>query len=176
MTDDDALMRQVQQGSREAFEVIFERYRGPIWRFFRRRIADAGRAEELSQDAFVAVLQNATRYQPRAPFRSYLFAIAWNLLLAERRKAGQRAAGPLDPESLRAEAGTSDDAIWVRQALATLDPMDRDILTLREYDQLSYQEIADLYGMPLNTVRTRLFRARMALKAALDAAPKGNQS
>lgn len=167
MVIDEDLMREIQRGSRAAFEAIFERYRGPIWRFFRRRLADAGRAEELAQDVFLGVLQNAARYQPRAPFRSYLFGIAWNILLAERRQAAQRAAEPLEGDLLATGAIDADRSLWVRQALAELDADDREILMLREYEQLSYQEIADLCGMPLNTVRTRLFRARVALRAAL---------
>ena len=58
--------------------------------------------------------------------------------------------------------------MWVRSALGELDADDREMLMLREYEQLSYQEIADLKQMPLNTVRSRLFRARMALKAMLE--------
>ena len=58
--------------------------------------------------------------------------------------------------------------MWVRGALGELDADDREMLMLREYEQLSYQEIADLKQMPLNTVRSRLFRARMALKAMLE--------
>ena len=60
-----------------------------------------------------------------------------------------------------------DDVIWVRQALAALDDDDREILMLREYEQLSYQEIADVRGVPVNTVRSQLFRARAALRAQL---------
>jgi RNA polymerase sigma-70 factor (ECF subfamily) len=62
-----------------------------------------------------------------------------------------------------------DAGIWVRRALATLEPDAREVVMLREYEQLGYQEIADLLGIPLNTVRSRLFRARMALKDALHA-------
>jgi RNA polymerase sigma-70 factor (ECF subfamily) len=163
---DEALMLQVRGGSREAFEALFERYRGPVWRFFRRRTADAGRAEEFAQDVFVALLQGARRYEPRAPFRSYLFGIAYNVLHAARRKT--RIAEPLDVDPA-APAADPDEAIWVRAALARLEPDDREILMLREYEQLGYQEIADLRRMPLNTVRSRLFRARMALRAQLTA-------
>ena len=67
-----------------------------------------------------------------------------------------------------ASAGDGDSGIWVRQALSELDADDRDLLMLREYEQLSYQEIAQLMNVPLNTVRSRLFRARMALKVLLD--------
>jgi RNA polymerase sigma-70 factor (ECF subfamily) len=63
--------------------------------------------------------------------------------------------------------------LWVRDALARLDADDREILMLREYEDLSYQEIADVRAMPLNTVRSRLFRARMALRAALEARHAG---
>jgi RNA polymerase sigma-70 factor, ECF subfamily len=165
-TDED-LMLEVQGGSREAFEALFQRYRAPIWTFFRRRIDDGSRAEELAQDAFLALLQGARRYEARASFRAYLFGIAYNVMLAERRKQGSRVATAIDEEILPAQAHDPDAAIWVRRALDQLDSDDREILMLREYEQLSYQEIADLMSMPLNTVRSRLFRARAAMRAAL---------
>jgi RNA polymerase sigma-70 factor (ECF subfamily) len=168
VTTSEDLMLDVRGGSRGAFETLFERYRGPIWRFFRRRLADPAGAEELTQDVFLAVLQAAERYEARAPFRVYLFGIAYNVLLADRRKAGHRGAfETLDGELPSPASADLDSAMWVRAALSALDPDDRDILMLREYEQLSYQEIADVRGIPLNTVRSRLFRARITLKAAL---------
>jgi len=135
-------MLDVQRGVREAFEQLFERYRDPMWRFFRRRVSDPARAEELAQDAFVAVLQGAARYEPRAPFRSYLFGIAYNLLQADRRKASHAVTEPLVPDAVGAEACDPETALFVRAALGQLDPDDREILMLREYEQLSYEEIA----------------------------------
>ena len=167
MTSDEDLIRDVGKGSRAAFETLFERYREPVWRFFRRRTADAGRAEELAQDTFVAVLEAAGRYAQRGSFRSFLFGTAYNVLQADRRKAAFRATDPLDVDPA-ADTADPSAAIWVRQALATLDDNDREVLMLREYEQLSYQEIADLRETPLNTVRSQLFRARLALKAALE--------
>ena len=168
MTSDEELMDEIRRGSRAAFETLFGRYREPIWRFFRRRTPDAGRAEELAQDTFVAVLDGAARYERRGPFRSYLFGIAYNVLLADRRKAAHRATDPLDVEPPGPDVADPDRGIWVRDALQRLDEDDREVLMLREYEQLSYQEIADLRGAPLNTVRSQLFRARMALKSALE--------
>ncbi len=164
---DEDLMREVSAGSRAALEALFERYRGPVWRFFRRRLADQARAEELAQDVFLALLENAARYVARGTFRSYLFAIAFNLLQAERRATAKRAADPFEEEPASRNALQPDAVLWVRRALAELDGDDREVLLLREYEQLSYQEIADVYGVPLNTVRTRLYRARVALGAAL---------
>jgi RNA polymerase sigma-70 factor (ECF subfamily) len=166
VTDDD-LIRSVRRGSREAFEVLFERYRGPIWQFFRRRVADRSDAEELTQDTFVALLEGVHRYEARTTFRAYLFGIAYNVLSAGRRKAAFRRSDPLDFEPPSHSPRDPDAALWVRRALAQLDENDREMLMLREFNELSYQEIADLRQLPLNTVRSRLFRARMALKAAL---------
>lgn len=160
-------MADVRKGSRMAFEALFARYREPVWRFFRRRTTDPGRAEELAQDTFVAVLDGARRYEGRGSFRSYLFGAAYNVLLADRRRAAQRATLPLDRDPA-VEGADPDAAIWVRDAIATLDEGDREVLMLREYEQLSYQEIADLRRIPVNTVRSQLFRARLALKAALE--------
>ena len=103
MLSDERLMVQVGQGSPEALEELFERYRDPLWRFLARRVDATARAEELHQDVFLALLQGAQRYEPRSSFRSYLFGIAYNVLLADRRKDRQRAAGPLveDPQPSR---------------------------------------------------------------------------
>ena len=168
MVSDEHLIAEVRGGSRAAFDTLFGRYREPVWRFFRRRTADAGRAEELAQDTFVAVLDGARRYEGRGTFRSYLFGIAYNVLLAERRKAVLRATTPIEAEPIDPNAADPDAGIWVRHALASLDEDDREILMLREYEQLSYQEIAEIRRAPLNTIRSQLFRARAALKAALD--------
>ena len=168
MTSDEDLIAQVKSGTGTAFETLFDRYRDPIWRFFRRRTPDAARAEELAQDTFVAMLDGAARYDGRGTFRSYLFGAAYRVLLADRRKAIVRATAPLESEPADPNAGDPDAAIWVRHALAALDEDDREILMLREYEQLSYQEIADIRQAPLNTIRSQLFRARAALRAALD--------
>ena len=168
MSSDEDLMFEMRNGSRAAFETLFARYREPVWRFFRRRASDAGRAEELAQDTFVALLQGAARYEPRGMFRSYLFGIAYNVLLADRRKSANRRTDALTAEAAAGPFVDPDPGIWLRDALGRLDEDDREVLMLREYEQLSYQEIADIRGRPLNTVRSQLFRARLALKAALE--------
>jgi RNA polymerase sigma-70 factor (ECF subfamily) len=116
---------------------------------------------------FVVLLQGASRYEPRGSVRSYLFGIAFKLLLADRRRAATGPVVALEHEPPNAVAPDADATLWVRRALGELDSDDRELLMLREYEQLSYQEIADVYRVPLNTVRTRLFRARAALRAAL---------
>jgi RNA polymerase sigma-70 factor (ECF subfamily) len=170
MNSDEQLVLEFQQGSREAFVELFERYREPVYGFFRRRLENPGRAEELAQECFLALLQNVKRYEPRASFRSYLYGIAIHLVSAERRKSGREIVEneKLDERATEDNAGESRDAsIWVRKALEHLGKDEREILMLREYEQLSYEEIGALMRMPVNTVRSRLFRARMALKEQL---------
>lgn len=163
MTSDEALMLEFQRGSREAFEELFARYRDPLYGFFRRRPESHPRAEDLTQEVFLAVMRAVSRYEPRALVRTYLYGIAFKLLSAERRRH-RDADTVLEPFIV----GRPDEALWVREALGRLDPNDREILMLREYDQLSYGEIAELLRLPLNTVRSRLFRSRMALKSYLE--------
>ena len=168
MLSDETLILEFQRGSRDAFEELFARYREPVHGFFRRRLPDRGRADDLTQETFLAVIRNSHRYEPRSPVRAYLFGIAFKLVAAERRSMARQAPAPADPPEPAAH-GAPDASLWVRQAIARLDPSEREVLMLREYEQLSYAEIADLLRIPLNTVRTRLFRARLALKEHLDA-------
>jgi len=172
---DQELMLAFQCGSVEAFEEIFRRYEQPIWGYFRRRMADAARAEELMQETFLAVLRGADRYQPTATFRTYLYSIAFNLLSADRRDARSAASNPaLVAEARSAEATvfpTMDDDLWMRQAVGRLDEIDRAVVMLREFEQLSYGEIAEVLHIPINTVRSRLFRAREALRRLLVPEP-----
>ena len=164
MNSDEVLMREYQLGSRPAFEELYARYSGPLYGFFRRRLDSPQRAEELAQETFLAVIRGVARYEPRALVRTYLYGIALKLVASERRK--KRICADLDSEP--STPGTQESGFWVREALAKLDIGDREILMLREYEQLSYAEIAGLLRIPVNTVRSRLFRARMALKEQLD--------
>ncbi len=168
---DEKLMLAFTQGSPEAFTELFRRYRQPIHGFFRRRVADPSRPEELTQETFLALLRAVNRYQPRALFRTYLSAIALKILRAYRRKAIFRATFFGRPASIPdpAREDATETGLWVRRAVAQLEATDREILLLREFEQLSYAEIADLLHLPINTVRSRLFRARTALRQFLEA-------
>jgi RNA polymerase sigma-70 factor (ECF subfamily) len=166
---DEQLMLAFSKGSSEAFSELFSRYKQPVYGFFRRRVSDPAHAEELTQETFLVLLRAAARYEPRALFRTYLYAIGFKILQAHRRKTAFRATffgqsnsipDPFKPD-------TTESGLWVRRAVAMLDAMDREVLLLREFEQLTYTEIADLLQLRVNTVRSRLFRARTALRALL---------
>jgi RNA polymerase sigma-70 factor (ECF subfamily) len=168
---DEQLMVAFSRGSTEAFTELFSRYKQPLFGFFRRRVADPAHAEELTQETFLAVLRATPRYEPRALFRTFLYAIGFNILRAYRRKAALRATFlGRSPASHEPKAPSATDAgLILRQAIGKLNSTDREVLLLREFEQLNYANIAELLGLPLNTVRSRLFRARMALRDLLAA-------
>jgi RNA polymerase sigma-70 factor, ECF subfamily len=167
MTSDEALMLEFQRGSREAFAELFARYRGPLCGFFRRRVLRQERAEDLVQETFLTVIGAASRYEPRSLVRTYLYGIALKLLAEERRRQAKDPPAPESPPEPAAD-DASDTVLWVRRGLDQLDAIDREVLMLREYEQLNYAEIAGLLRIPINTVRSRLFRARMALRECLQ--------
>ena len=118
----------------------------------------------------MAVIRAAPRYEASAQFRTYLYAIALKILRAYRRKAAFRATflgTPAEHTEPGAESGLVTQLL-MRDAIRKLEVVDREILLLREFEQLSYGEIAELLKLPVNTVRSRLFRARMALRELLS--------
>ncbi len=167
---DERLMLAFSQGSSEAFTELFHRYKQPVYGFFCRRVADPAHAEELTQETFLALLRAATRYEPRALFRTYLYAIGFKILRAHRRKAAFRATffGHRNSSADPVRRDAAEAGLWVRRAVEKLEPIEREVVMLREFEQLSYAEIADLLELPVNTVRSRLFRARTALRDLLE--------
>jgi RNA polymerase sigma-70 factor, ECF subfamily len=172
---DEQLMVAFSRGSADAFGELFSRYKQQVFGFFRRRVADPAQAEELTQETFLAVLRASSRYEALALFRTYLYSIAFKILNAYRRKAALRATlfGAGTGSSEPAFQSASDAELLLRQAVGKLERLDREVLLLREFEQLSYADIAELLCLPVNTVRSRLFRARTALRELLVApAPK----
>lgn len=167
---DEQLMASFARGSADAFNELFARYRQAVFGFFCRRMADRAQAEELTQETFIALLKAHGRYEATALFRTYLYAVAYQILRAHRRKSAFRAFFSGNPEGREPAAESGMDArIALREAVGKLDRMDREMVLLREFEELSYAEIAAVLRVPLNTVRSRLFRARKALRELLAA-------
>lgn len=168
---DEQLMVAFARGQSDAFNLLFQRYRQPLFGFFRRRLNDASQAEELAQETFLAVLRGSVRYQATALFRTWLYAIGFKILRAHRRKAAFRAmfAGSAPAHFEPAASDSLHNDLLLRDAIRKLDRVDREILLLREFEQLSYAEIGLLLRVPVNTVRSRLFRARTELRNLLSA-------
>ena len=166
---DEQLMVAFARGQADAFNLLFERYKHPLFGFFRRRLDNTPQAEELTQETFLAVLRGSVRYEATALFRTWLYAIGFKILRAHRRKAAFRAmfSGSAPAHHEPAARDHLDSDMLLQEAVGRLDRMDREILLLREFEQLTYAEIAMLLRVPVNTVRSRLFRARSELRKLL---------
>ena len=133
---------------------------------------DASLAEDATQEAFIRAWQHLPRYQPRSPFRNWLYRIAANAAVDALRR--ERATVDIDVQPLAApgldlEATVERDerAAQVRQAVLALAPASRVVLVLREYEGLSYKEIAETLDIPAGTVMSRLNYARTQLRESL---------
>ncbi len=174
---DATLLGRVAAGDREAFAALYERYRRRVFTYFVRMVADAGTAEELTDDVLLEVWRGAKSYRSRSSPSTWIFGIAHHKALNEFRKK-REAPMEADEVARRLERGPSQDeevgkgdlARIIKRLLPTLSPEHREVLELTYYQGLSVQEVADVVGCPVNTVKTRMFYARQRLKALLLAA------
>ncbi len=142
-----------------------------------RMCGDAALAEDAAQEAFLRAWQNLGRYNPRFAFRSWVYRIALNVAvdaLRRERPTTDLAAEPLvsGAESPEAWLERKQQAEQVRRAVLDLTPASRAVLVLREYEALSYHEIAEALDIPLGTVMSRLNYARGRLRRALSRHPE----
>jgi len=179
---DDALMRLFQDGDEAAFHTLFERYRALVFNYARTLLHDDGRAEDVLQEAFLAVIRTAGRYEPRGHFRTWLLRIVRNRCLNRleserlRRAVSQdarnadRAASPAPSPVAQAEA--NERLALARAALEELPARQREALVLHAFDSMTYREIAEILDVPINTVKTIIHRGRAALARALEQAER----
>lgn len=170
---DAALMMEVSDGAEEAFAALVRRHQSPLVNFFARMGASSDR-EDLVQETFVRLYRYRGRYQPTARFTTFLYVLARNVWADRGRKIVrmERLAAELETEVAIARQpvrpGASDE-INVDAALARLSPKLREVIVLNIYQELRYQEIADVLGIPLGTVKSRINLALGALREIVDA-------
>ncbi len=182
--DEDAqLMLAYARGEMRAFETLYSRHRGALYRYLMRQARDGEVANDLFQEVWSRVVVNRSRYEPRAKFRTFLFTLAHNCFIDHCRRSKARPAGmgieDADAADLLQAADESrpertlerdEDTQRYRAALATLPPEQRDVYLLHEESDLSLEEIARVTGVGAETAKSRLRYAVAKLKAALSAA------
>jgi len=182
---DDELVRSVLAGDRERFGVLVERYQSRLVNYLYRIVRSLDDAHDLAQEVFIRVYQALDRYDSQYRFSTWLFRVAQNAAIDVLRKRrvqlvpisrrtddGGDSAPDLDlpsdePSVLAAMEGNERDA-EVRKAIDGLPWEYRELILLRHYGELAYDEIAELKSMPLGTVKNKLFRARQMLKQHLS--------
>ena len=137
-----------------------------------RMCGDVNLAEDAAQEAFIRAWQRLSTYRPRSPFRNWVYRIATNAAVDALRR--ERETVDIDALSLPTPYEGPETALVgeerderVRQAVLALPPASRAVLVLREYEDLSYREIANTLGIPIGTVMSRLNYARNRLREAL---------
>jgi len=166
------LVSQAQLGDRSAFGDLVRHHREGVINVVYRMCGDPQLAEDAAQEAFIRAWQKLPGYKPRSPFRNWLFRIATNIALDTLRR--ERETVDLEAVQLQTPNASpescydrTEQAELVRAAVLALPPASRAVLVLREYEGLSYRQIAETLGIPIGTVMSRLNYARTQLAATL---------
>ncbi|MEZ5705821.1 MAG: RNA polymerase sigma factor [Burkholderiaceae bacterium] len=183
-TSDGDLMQAYAAGNMRAFEQLYDRHALPVWRFVQRSVQNTALADELVQDVWFSVVRHATRYEPRARFRTWLFTLAhhrmvdhWRANPAHTSLDARDEDGSSLAEMLVAESGFGPDrrldsreqAQALLDALASLPPAQREAFLLQAEGGFSLAEIAEATGVAAETAKSRLRYARARLRETLEA-------
>jgi RNA polymerase sigma-70 factor (ECF subfamily) len=181
---DEALVAQALEGKQEAFTLLVQRYQRRLTGFLAQLVGDLELARELAQEAFLRAWSALARFDSRYRFSTWLFRIAHNLGIDQlrRRRLQTVALHRQDANGDEIELALFDAAKdplghlenkelaqCLRLTIAELRGEYRELVLLRHFAGLSYQEIAELKGMPLGTVKNKLFRAHSVLRRELSA-------
>ena len=171
---DEELMLAYGRGDAGAFDTLYKRHRGALYRFILRAIKQRAAAEELFQEAWIRVIEARSRYAPQARFTTWLYTIAHNLLVDHWRRKGL-ALVSLDTEDVPSESANPARHAEGREALArflqaleALPAAQREAFLLHEEAGLSVAEIAKVTGAGEEAAKSRLRYAMAKLKAAVD--------
>lgn len=172
---DEDLMLSYQGGSLAAFEQLYARHKGPLFRYLLRGCSDRHQAEELFQEVWTGLIKARARYQVQASFKTYLYQLAHNRLVDHYRR---RSLQLVDDESLQQEADprpdlhqAANDADCVerlKQQLDRLPAEQREAFVLQQETDLSLEQIGQLGGVGRETVKSRLRYALKQLRTALE--------
>jgi RNA polymerase sigma-70 factor (ECF subfamily) len=179
---DEQLMLAYAGGDAAAFEALYGRHKGPLYRFVLRSVKAPGEAEEIFQDVWMRAIEARARYQPKAKFTTWLYTIAHNRLVDHWRAKGlslvpigdgdddrpaiDPPAGPSAEPHRRAEGRQS--VARLLEALAALPAAQREAFLMHEEGGLSVAQIASITGTPEETAKSRLRYAMNKLREAID--------
>lgn len=181
---DKELVRRVKKGDRHAFELLFSRYQHKILNLISRYLRDREDVEDVAQETFIKAFRALPRFRGESAFYTWLYRIAINtaknhLVARSRRPPGTDIdvddAEYMDGTEALRESESPESAFARDELSAEIDlaisqlPEDlRSAVTLREFDGLTYEQIAEIMDCPVGTVRSRIFRAREAIDARIQ--------
>ncbi|HEV3468722.1 MAG TPA: sigma-70 family RNA polymerase sigma factor [Pyrinomonadaceae bacterium] len=180
---DGELVERAIAGREEGFEELVRRYQRPIVAYVYRMVGDYDAALDLTQEVFIKVYGSLGRYRPEFKFSTWIYRIAHNAAIDHLRRQGGVRTEDLEVEAeggrtfekpLASSAPTpeqlserSERRAEIEEVVQALPPAYRELIVLRHAHDLSYDEIAEVTGLPLGTVKNRIFRAREAMRTHL---------
>ncbi len=182
LRSDESLVEDARAGRATAFQELVERHQDRVFRVVRHYARQTAEVEDLAQETFLKAFRRLDSFGGQASFATWLHRIAVNTCLdALKRKSRNPVSTAEDPEGLATEARMPSRAVIApdaglereeiaqvtHRALGQLPEIFRTVLVLREFEDLSYQEMAEVLGISIGTVESRLFRARARFRAAL---------
>lgn len=182
----EPLMLRMATGDVAAFEELLEGYKGMAYRFAYRIFRDRHISEDVSQEFFFKLFRNAHKYKPAGKFKTYFYTVLNNLCLDTLRRMNRKSLPDfqsfenpvLDGMPIGEDVGAPDAAAelneerrLVREAIGKLPDAQRQVIVLRELEQLKYREIAEVLGLSLNEVKVLIHRGRKTLVKILKRSP-----
>lgn len=191
--EDVELMRRFKRGDAKAFELLLRKHKKPVYNFCLRMLGDRTGAEDAMQEVFLRVLRSAQDWEKQAKFTTWLYTIARNHCVDLLRRAKYRQTASLDQTLGNEEGGSTlqdrvaDEAALLPDrgaesvrlravlgaALAALPEEQREVFVMREYAGMPFKEIAEVVGVPENTVKSRMRYALEHLRRSLEKAGVG---
>lgn len=185
---DLALVKQVQNGNKQAFNVLVAKYQFRVKKLVARFVFDDDEQNDVVQDAFINTYRALDKFRGDSAFYTWLYRISVNTAknhLAKKARQHQYNQNELEEYQVNQQALHTDQVVelnspqsqlendlvvkTIRNAIAQLPPDLREAIELREFDEMSYEQIAEVMVCPVGTVRSRIFRAREAIEKALTA-------
>jgi RNA polymerase sigma-70 factor, ECF subfamily len=183
---DEELVRRFNEGEPDSFEVLLLRYRRPLYNFILRSVRRRERADELLQDVFMRVVQRSQEFKGNSKFSTWLYTIARNLCIDDSRKMVFRRHKSLDAPShnddgptllertaaaqlpIDREVISQDLQLRISAAIDELPDEQREVFLMRQVQGMAFKDIADVVGVPENTVKSRMRYALERLQRALE--------
>ena len=180
---DGELITRALAGREESFEELVRRYQRPIVAYVYRMVGDYDSALDLTQEVFIRIYNSLGRYRPEFKFSTWIYRIAHNAAIDHLRRSDSSRTEDLEVEGeggqtfqrpLASKAPTPEQLSErnerrgeIEEVIRQLPPAYRELIVLRHAHDFSYDEIAEVTGLPLGTVKNRIFRAREAMRAHL---------
>lgn len=170
--DDKKIIEEVLSGNLDVFGILVERYQQSIFRMIFKMTGSSVEAEELTQSVFVKVYTNLSQFNPKYKFFSWLYRIALNeslnYLKSRKNISAINVNTSVTHENPEVIFHKKERKKALQQAIMELNPMERTLIVLKYYEEMTYKDISNVTGLSVKKVKSRLFTGRKKLKELVD--------